>query len=517
MGRDQSETTLGLGATRGLKKARREADRGNLFVVQSLEACRAAHTAGALFLTEHPEHLGRTASGHVAASIWQLAEMTSLANECGAIAVAIYQCEWGAETLKPTRFLSTLAPSSLLNTVGHQGWPRFREGSVYSGPLPDKCPHGFHSKKLLGQQDGVFVTAAAANYPAELCEMLSASVISSFLKMSPVGEEDNEEKGGELTSDDEEDGFRRPLLRDHLGGIGPPLKLDCQGSRNSRKEFQDGCGLCSPGRWHPDKRQPISSFGKALSLVLDTWLAKHVPNVPALVFRLATGKVLESPFSDTALAELRKSWFSLLPDPEAAAQVRLFQPFYLSAIGQSLHLVGDPDARVMTEAHFNFTKGVPVWADGTKLPRTPAVFPRKDHWRRYSDSTFCAEMQNYQTAASTGKFLEEQFQKDTEARMMYLCTMDEAKSQFGDRLRLAAQGAVEKGSGEDMTWRIVHDGTFGVQVNHCIRPRDQLVAPSAAEGKASMRVCACERPGVHFNLVADIRQAHRRFVHAPED
>ena len=498
------------------QKGRREAELGNLFVVQMLEACKAAHTSGAMFLTEHPEHLGRTASGHVAASIWQLAEVKALANECGAVTFAIFQCEFGAETSKPTRFMTTLSASS---TALHQGWPVFQGQQDYCGPLPPACPHGRHAKRLLGQQNGVFLTAAAANYPADLCKFLAGAIVKSChsmhsLKKRPVTLTPAAEVVSD-TSDEEEDGFKRPLLKDHLGGTGPTIPIES--TSPIPKQFQDGCGLCSPGRWHPEHRKPVSSFGKALRGILDIWLTKHCPNVPRLVFQLASGKILSSPFPEEELQGLRDSWFKLLPDPAAASFVREYQPFYLSAIAQSLKLIGDPDHRVLCEAHCNYTDGVPVGSEGSRLPRTPAVFPRKTRWRKYDDGIFCPEMDNYKTALDTGTFLDDQFKKDAAEGMMFQCSLSEARTQFKDKLRIAAQGAVEKISGTEQSWRIVHDGTHGVRVNHAIKPRDQLVVPSSAEAKASMQISASEKPGVHFSLVADIKQAHRRFVHDPRD
>ena len=495
------------------QKGRAEAELGNLFVVQMLEACKEAHSAGAFFLCEHPENLGRTKSGHIAASIWQLQEVQSLANECGALTFSIFQCQFGAETSKPTRFLTTLTVTS---EHLHQGWPTFRVQQQYSGPLPARCPHGFHAKKLLGQQNGVFLTAASANYPPELCMMLAVSIVESCrtrhsLKKRPT----TVLPADEVTSDEEEDGFKRPVLRDHLGGSGPPMSVES--SSQVPKLFQDGCGLCSPGRWHPEQRRPVSSLGKALKGLMDSWIAKHIPNVPRMVFQMASGKLLESPFPEPALQELRSSWFKLLPDPVAAEHVREFQPFHLNAIAQSLKLIGDPDYRVYCEAHFNFTHGVPVGSEGCRLPRTPAVFPRKSKWRKYDEGIFCPEMSNYPTAVATGDFLDEQFRKDEKEGMMFQCTLGEARELFGSKLRISAQGAVAKGQGDERSWRIVHDGTHGTKINHSIKPRDQLVVPSCAEAKSTMQISASERPGVHFSLVADIKQAHRRFVHDPAD
>ena len=64
--------------------------------------------------------------------------------------------------------------------------------------------------------------------------------------------------------------------------------------------------------------------------------------------------------------------------------------------------------------------------------------------------------------------LEESFMKEAALGMMYKVPLEEARRQFpGASLRIAAQGAIEKG---DNSFRIVHAASHGVQVNHGIKP-----------------------------------------------
>ena len=125
-------------------------------------------------------------------------------------------------------------------------------------------------------------------------------------------------------------------------------------------------------------------------------------------------------------------------------------------------------------------------------------------------------MDNFTTAKLTGNFLEEEFEAEAVLGMMYKMDVEKARMEFGPRFRIAAPGAVEWiGSGK-VAWRIVHDGTHGVGVNHTIRPRDQLVVPGAAEAKLALFLASLHG-GVHFTLVADIKKAHRRVYFRPSD
>ena len=52
------------------------------------------------------------------------------------------------------------------------------------------------------------------------------------------------------TSTDDEDGIERPKRGAGLWGDGPPMQVE----DGVPKDFVDGGGLCSPGRWAPRRR-----------------------------------------------------------------------------------------------------------------------------------------------------------------------------------------------------------------------------------------------------------------------
>ena len=122
------------------------ADQGNVFVSFSFEICQAALDVHSAFLLEHPEDLGRTKSGHVPASIWQLPQATALISHERVCTFAIHQCHFGATSSKPTRFLSCIAATAKMPFMGP---PKFDNTDRYLGPLPKFCGHRRH-EALVG-------------------------------------------------------------------------------------------------------------------------------------------------------------------------------------------------------------------------------------------------------------------------------------------------------------------------------------------------------------------------------
>ena len=172
----------------------------------------------------------------------------------------------------------------------------------YIGPLPFKCGHKWHVKKLISK-DGKFQTGPSASYPAGLCKFL-AELISSVLRkgeneLQPMGDvsmaksicatpmvtdnttavADNDSGATAMATDRSE-----PLEAkvDSVGGDQefPPKPLGLSGASESNvgitgsgayvgenagqpiwvewagreTEFVDGFGLCSPNLYRPEQR-----------------------------------------------------------------------------------------------------------------------------------------------------------------------------------------------------------------------------------------------------------------------
>jgi hypothetical protein len=495
---------------------------GNYFVKVSWKMMEHAWAVSIPFFMEHPEDLGVTSTGQHPGSVWQFPEQRQLLTDTGASTWAVYQCKFGASSPKPTRFFSNLREAPKQDC---QGWPIFDAKGRYKGPLPKHCGHTSHAGRLVGlDNEGAFKTAAAAAYPPELCRYIAYLVVDSLnpasLKGGEQAEEGLESTVGlaegltEVTSDEDEDGV--PRVRHFAHSIGDPIKTDWGGETAI---LQDGFGLCSPLRWHPSSRGMLlrdtaKEFCRELSNVLEDFCRQHFKDPGKLVLSMALGKVTNMPFSDKDLENLRNKWFSLLPSPTQASEVPEFQPFYLRAIGQSLMLLDDPDWRILATSKESFASGVRVGCN-EKMPRTPAVFARKTKRRKYDDTELILEMKNYPTAEQASADLQRQYEEEEKLGMMFPLSLKTARKQFpGDRLRIAAQGAIPKPDG---TFRPIHDGTHGVRVNNDITVRDQLAFPGPADEAALLTISKEDSWGVVISLASDIKKAHRRVKHRPQD
>ena len=118
---------------------RLKVDSANFFVKQSLRAIGMQIQASKFWLLEHPEDLGRTKSGEVPGSIWQLPEL--------------HDVVFGV-------LLAFVRPSRKLLRS--------------SGCLPPRfpCP-------LVGFRDGQFLTSGAEAYPPLLCKHLAQALVDS--------------------------------------------------------------------------------------------------------------------------------------------------------------------------------------------------------------------------------------------------------------------------------------------------------------------------------------------------
>lgn len=520
---------------------KRLADEANALVEFTwilFELCASLSLA---FLGEHPEDLGMTRNGRPA-SIWQSKEFSQCLQHPHAWTFAIFQCLFGAETSKPTRFVTTL--KHFMGPL-HKGIPTFSKSGHYTGPLPHRCPH--QHKPLAGLSDtGEWNTSPAASYPPGLCKAIAESIFAHFQSSSAVegvGASEGLEVGNtnfgacvdgtnlegdasgacsdsanlevEITTetngnDNESQGLHWSELT--TGCIGPPLAASLHGKS---EEFVDGFGKCSPGRWGPNSRSldvEPGSMVLAIQLrnLLDNFCKKELKDLARSTFMLATGKLARSPFSDKSMDDLRKGWFALLPDPTQAAVKPDFQPFFLNALSQTMQALGDPDWQVLcTSPGANYAEGVPV-GHLEEISNVPQVFARRSKAVSYDQSDIRYIMDNYKTAQGNLKeILEEQFAEEERAGRMFPLSVPEAKRRYpGDQLRVAAQGALEKPGGGH---RVIHDATHGVNLNNQIVSDNQMVNPGPREMATVLNFSAKASQRVLFGVAADISKAHRLF------
>ena len=227
---------------------------------------------------------------------------------------------------------------------------------------------------------------------------------------------------------------------------------------------------------------------------------------------MATGKLSCPPFPEGALDKLRKELASTVSDPNEALRVPEGQPFYLNLVAQSLRLLGDPDWSVLTQGTECFANGMPIGFD-QPLPRAPQVFKKKTKFRKCDDTLFEPDMTNYASAEISADQVEEHFREDERLGRMVATTEAAARREYGDRVLIAAMGAVAKPNGDI---RPLHDGTHGVRLNPCIRIQDQLEVPGPSD-LVEVVARATESNEAVFYMSADISQAHRQVKIRPQD
>ena len=196
--------------------------------------------------------------------------------------------------------------------------------------------------------------------------------------------------------------------------------------------------------------------------------------------RLACGKVEACPFG-SELEVLREQVYELFEKAgENPRRKQTDRPSLIEfrLLGAFLKQAGDAEKQVP-----DFADGVRVGV-GFKLPRVPAVYPRKRKWslkeqedpeaHLWQEQTWGADNKNYSSAAELAEALEVQLELSVTKGHAFKLTEWEAREKYGDKLVVAALGAqVKSGTKEagDLTIRLLFDGTHGVPVNKGTRVR----------------------------------------------
>ena len=497
-----------------LRGAQREkAELGSLLVQRALEAARSAHGAGTTWLLEHPEDLGRVKAG-VPASIWQLEETFAVVADSEATTGALHQCQWsGVSVAKPTRLAGTVAN---LGSLVHPGWPKFTAAGYYTGPLPRSCGHS-HAPLIGGDGRGGFKTGPSAAYPPEMCRGLAQLLFEDFLlrvdllpKITTPGDGAMLKSRQEVEADNEpdseldEDGVPKPPFGSGLLGFGRQLSIRVNGRE---KPFEDGAGLCSPGRWPPERRgTDETGFAWEVRVGLLKMLAGSV-DIKKVLYGLACGHFKASPFPEKLVLRGRQHWLLVLRkfgSELASLEPPAGQPILLRAVEEHLRLAGDPDYRVFYSSSVSFAKGVTIGIKG-RMPRVPAVFDRRTRWRKYEEQAEAPhDKENYSSAGGQLVQIEEQFKEEERLGAMREVDETAARKEYGEDLLVAAIGAIDKG---DSTFRVIHDGTHAVGVNPRIRARDQHRYPGSGELRRVNQLSSGR--GMVFGLTGDVSRAHR--------
>ena len=285
---------------------------GNIFADFSYEVAALVADGAATFMAmEQPEDLGALASGpHEGlrpASMWQWPQLADLLSK-GLRTVAFHQASFGTPYAKPTRLL--LHTPLLLPDCVHEGMPRYDSKGCYVGPLPSAKGHGAMFQR---QATGAFKTSGSEQWPAKLCQWLSAMLVSTCLHAAnaAVGEGDHAQPEETLPPSSETFPLKHPEGPRVLGGTGPPRFCRQLGGG---KPFHDGGGLCSPGRWphqarsHADGPQWEWLRKRTLELILAK--VGSMEQLEKEAFRMAAGgeKGCTLASDPRQLRELWKDW-----------------------------------------------------------------------------------------------------------------------------------------------------------------------------------------------------------------
>eukprot|EP00435_Cladocopium_sp_Y103_P074174 s127_g47.t1 len=331
-------------------------------------------------------------------------------------------------------------------------------------------------------------------------------VLDSDEEVNVESNVDTSNKSGESTLVETGEGDDEKFDMQACCNTGSPIQVEWG---QSTRSFVDGFGLCSPTRWKPhqrgERRTPdMIGLADSTFKILADCVTKSIVDVRREAFKLVTGKFDKSPFSDTALGELRAKWCALLSDPKDAGIVDEGQPFFLRALSQWLKVFRDPDVHWLVDEPDSFATGVCVGVE-KPLPRSPQIFPLKTKHRKLDDTEFAAIAENYPSAQISSGELEKKFREEEDLGRMYPSKLGVLKQEFGDKLRVASMAAISKPDG---SVRPLHDATHSVMVNHEIRYQDKILCPGPAEIAATVRE-ATETGEAPFCVSADIRAAHR--------
>ena len=234
--------------------------------------------------------------------------------------------------------------------------------------------------------------------------------------------------------------------------------------------------------------------------------------------KLALGRVESCPFHPASIrrlkeetkAVLEKHGFGVTRSSHDRAEI----PIDYRYLDSLLRAAEDPEVGLGM-----FAAGVRV-GPGVRLPRLPALYPRKKRWRlpRQADPLDYQEGRedavsvwgrNYSSVEELSDKVLDVLQDQEKRGQVFRYNEKEARELFPN-LTVASLGAIreEKPRGV-ITARVLLDGTHGIAVNHRTRVRDQERAPIAADIKRMMREKSLTNEPI-FALTADVSEAHRR-------
>ena len=548
---------------------RSQVELGTILVSFMVEVYIAANEAITLrrvsfvwLFSEHPEDLGRVIREEDQAildpaAIWQLDEVRVLLKlgQLHLFTVSFNQCCFGAGYKKPTRILTNLEP---LKKWGPGGWPVFDEQFNYMGPLlPCSCNTSWTLARRTNQE--AFRTTHTSAYPPAMDAALAQAFFYVFqsspqLLTPPEGITDS--KSGERPKGDEnkcktdqqkreagqdssltdevreeiqepsseEDGgwVEKTNLGDPGNGMKGPMTAYYKGKH---RIIHDGGGLGSPGRWPVESRRQLSSKkGLSLASVIRReflkWIVKAKGRAEEIFWELARGEAKGSPFQDS-LGESREAVDKALEEMGGTPRRREGDrdtEINFRRLAAMAEATGDEDFQYLEEMA---SKGVSLGVDEV-MPRTPKVFEEKTKWAREFVIEELRETwaDNYESAEEGKVDIWRQVDEEVANGTILKFTEEEIKAEYGQRVAVAALGAVPKELGSEKV-RLIHDGSYSVDVNRRIKVRDRMRFPLIDDATAvlveAQEMAAAQKTERRSSLVYDIKRAHKLIPVRRED
>ena len=506
-----------------------------------------------LAFSEHPEDLGsvrRQEDGlwMQPASMWQRPEWKQILQDQGMFTVVYNQCCWGASYRKPTRSVTNLPD---VQHWGPNEWPTFDEEHMYLGPNIN-CACNPQRSLIKKHNYQAFETTGTSSYPPAMDLALAQAFVTTIkATVSPP----SRQSGGDLVETEASEARLEPVAhktsesskkpevtasidtcqldrccsvfpvgsggseRESLNapGLGRPMRAYYKGKHRT---VHDGGGLCSPGRWPPDRRRPMKEAkgirlaAKVKKLFL-AWILEvercRKGGIKDLFWQLAGGKHPSSPFVENienmkeeldreleamGLAPRRKDG-----DRDTEIHFRRLMAMLLAVQDEDVEFLGP-----MVQ------EGVPLGVD-EEMSRTPKVFEEKTKWaREFVDYVLEEQMAtNYASAEESHEDIRRQVMEEVDMGSIKKYGENEARAKFKERLAIAALGAVPKELGSDRV-RLIHDGSYSVDINRRIKVRDRMRFPlcdDAAAVLVEIEEEVARSKAARFALLYDISRAHK--------
>ena len=238
------------------------------------------------------------------------------------------------------------------------------------------------------------------------------------------------------------------------------------------REYCDGQSLASPGRWAPEARKyPTNPAWLAVACLYQAFADSF--GTESLLVSLALERVKEPPFEAKAVRELKASAIAELHGRgihlERKTGDREDVPIDKRYLDLLLRAAGDPEVGLG-----EYAQGIRV-GPGVRMPRLPALYKQKKHWRIPEQSDPLDYLESPQDEGVNwrrnyfsldqwkDKALEVLHDQATRGQVSILLE-PEAKRRYPN-LVVASLGAIrkDKPNGE-VTARVLFDGTHGLSV-----------------------------------------------------